>query len=336
MEKPDVDSIEGLSPAISIDQKTTSRNPRSTVGTVTEIYDYLRLLFARVGHPHCHVCGRPIAGPVGRADRRPGDGAARRARASRSTRRSSRGRKGEFKDLFESLRGEGFTRVKVDGETRLLEEGIELDKKFKHDIAVVVDRLVMKDDLRKRLADSVETALALAEGLIDIAVVDGETDSTLLREASRAPSTACRCPSWRRACSRSTRRTAPARRCHGLGATPELDPDLIVPDAEVSISDGALLPWNVVRLELLRERASWPSPTTSSVDLETPWGELPDEQRKLFLYGTGGERVYVTYKQPPGPQAPVHDGLRGHHRRASTAATARPSRRCSASASRST
>src|SRR5688500_7277499 len=174
MEKPDVDSIEGLSPAISIDQKTTSRNPRSTVGTVTEIYDYLRLLYARVGRPHCPVCGRPIAGqsldqiveqilalPAG----------------TRFTVNAPivRDRKGEFRDVLEELRADGFTRVKVDGEQRLLEEEIVLDKKFKHSIEVVVDRLVLKADLRQRLTQSVETAAALAEGLVAVDVIDGDS-----------------------------------------------------------------------------------------------------------------------------------------------------------------
>src|SRR6476619_1719902 len=146
MEKPDVDSIDGLSPAISIDQKTTSRNPRSTVGTVTEIYDYLRLLYARVGRPHCPVCGRPIAGQSI-------DSIVEQILALREG-------KGEYRELFEELRNEGFTRVKVDGEQHLLEDVPALDKKFKHTIEVVVDRLVMKADLRQRLAQSVETAAA--------------------------------------------------------------------------------------------------------------------------------------------------------------------------------
>ena len=173
MEKPDVDSIDGLSPAISIDQKTTSRNPRSTVGTVTEIYDYLRLLYARIGRPHCPICGRPIAGQsldqiveqVLRLD----EGTKFTVNAP-----VARDRKGEFKDVLEELRRDGFTRVKVDGEQRLLEEDIELDKKFKHTIEVVVDRLVMKADLRQRLTQSVETATSLAGGLVVIDVVDGD------------------------------------------------------------------------------------------------------------------------------------------------------------------
>src|SRR5881396_434540 len=173
MEKPDVDSIEGLSPAISIDQKTTSRNPRSTVGTVTEVYDYLRLLYARIGHPHCPVCGRPIAGQSIEAIV---DQVLRLPEGTKFTVNAPvvRDRKGEYKDLLEQLRGEGFTRVKVDGEQRLLDEEIELDKKFKHAIEVVVDRLSMKSDLRHRLTDSIETALALAEGLVTVDVADGD------------------------------------------------------------------------------------------------------------------------------------------------------------------
>ena len=210
MEKPDVDSIEGLSPAISIDQKTTSRNPRSTVGTVTEIYDYLRLLYARVGRPHCPICGRPIAGQsidsiVEQILALP-DGTRFTVNAP-----VVRDRKGEYRELFEELRNEGFTRVKVDGEQHLLEEPPALDKKFKHTIEVVVDRLVMKEDLRTRLSQSVETAIALAEGLVTVDLVDSGESLHVLRASSRAPSTASRCPSSSRGSSRSTRRTAPAR-----------------------------------------------------------------------------------------------------------------------------
>src|SRR5256714_4958704 len=167
MDKPDVDSIDGLSPAISIDQKTTSRNPRSTVGTVTEIYDYLRLLWARVGHPHCYNCGRPIAAQ-----------SAEQIIDQVMTLQEGvkfmvlspvvRGRKGEYGKLFEELRAEGFTRVKVDGELRRLEEDIALDKKFKHDISVVAEWLQKSEDLRRRLADSIETAVALAGGIVEV------------------------------------------------------------------------------------------------------------------------------------------------------------------------
>src|SRR5438128_176675 len=164
MEKPDVDSIEGLSPAISIDQKTTSRNPRSTVGTVTEVYDYLRLLYARVGRPHCPICGRPIKGQsldqiVEQILALP-EGTKFTVNAP-----VVRDRKGEFKDVLEELRADGFTRVKVDGEQRLLEEPIELNKKFKHSLDVVVDRLVMKADLRPSLSQSIEMAAARAVGM---------------------------------------------------------------------------------------------------------------------------------------------------------------------------
>src|SRR2546429_1357417 len=178
MEKPDVDSIEGLSPAISIDQKTTSRNPRSTVGTVTEIYDYLRLLWARIGHPHCPNCGRPIAA---QSAEQIIDQVMTLEEGTRFMVLAPvvRGRKGEYKDLLEELRAEGYTRAKIDGEVRLLEEDIELDKKFKHDIAVVVDRLVMRADVRKRLADSIETAVALADGMVEIETVPREGNGTV-------------------------------------------------------------------------------------------------------------------------------------------------------------
>ena len=186
MDKPDVDSIEGLSPAISIDQKTTSRNPRSTVGTVTEIYDYLRLLWSRIGHPHCHICGRPISG---QSAEQIIDQVMELTDGTRFMVLAPivRGRKGEYGKQFEELRAEGFGRVKVDGELRRLDEEIVLDKKYKHDIAVVVDRLVMKDELRKRLADSIETAVALADGLVEIEHVDNGPDADLLR-AVRLPS----------------------------------------------------------------------------------------------------------------------------------------------------
>jgi excinuclease ABC subunit A len=170
MDKPDVDSIEGLSPAISIDQKTTSRNPRSTVGTVTEIYDYLRLLWARVGKPHCPKCGRPI---VGQSAEQIIDQTMELADGARFMVLAPvvRGRKGEYGKLLEELRADGFARVRIDGRLRMLEESIVLDKRYKHDISVVVDRLVMRHDIRKRLADSIETAVGLAEGLVEIEIV---------------------------------------------------------------------------------------------------------------------------------------------------------------------
>ncbi len=170
MDKPDVDSIEGLSPAISIDQKTTSRNPRSTVGTVTEIYDYLRLLWSRVGKPHCPICGRPI---VGQSAEQIIDQVMELAEGTRFMVLAPvvRGRKGEYGKLLEELRADGFARVMIDDRVRMLEESIVLDKRYKHDISVVVDRLVMRHDVRKRLADSIETAVGLAEGLVEVEIV---------------------------------------------------------------------------------------------------------------------------------------------------------------------
>jgi excinuclease ABC subunit A len=183
MDKPDVDSIEGLSPAISIDQKTTSRNPRSTVGTVTEIYDYLRLLWARIGVPHCHVCGARIAG---QSIEQITDQVLELAEGTRFMVLAPvvRGRKGEYGKLLEELRAEGFARVQVDGELRGLDEEIVLEKQVKHEIAVVVDRLVMRPDVRKRLADSIETAAALADGIVAVTLVrrdgaGGELGETL-------------------------------------------------------------------------------------------------------------------------------------------------------------
>ena len=172
MEKPDVDSIEGLSPAISIDQKTTSRNPRSTVGTVTEIYDYLRLLWARIGRPHCHNCGEPIAG---QSLEQITDRVMTLEEGTRFMVLAPvvRGRKGEYGKLLEEMRGQGYARAVIDGELTRLDEPIELDKKFKHDISIVVDRLVMKEGLRKRLAESLEAASQLGEGLVEVELIGG-------------------------------------------------------------------------------------------------------------------------------------------------------------------
>src|SRR5271157_558845 len=186
MDKPDVDSIEGLSPAISIDQKTTSRNPRSTVGTVTEIYDYLRLLWARIGHPHCHICGRPISG---QSAEQIIDQVMEFADGTRFMVLAPvvRGRKGEYGKLLEELRGEGFARVKIDDRVRMLEESIVLDKRYKHDISAVVDRLAMRHDVRKRLADSIETAVGLADGLVEIEIIGSARSGSATAAGAREP-----------------------------------------------------------------------------------------------------------------------------------------------------
>jgi excinuclease ABC subunit A len=296
MEKPDVDSIDGLSPAISIDQKTTSRNPRSTVGTVTEIYDYLRLLYARVGRPHCPICGRPIAG---QSIESIVDQVLRMPEGTKFTVNAPvvRDRKGEYKDLLEHLRGEGFTRVKVDGEERLLEEEIELDKKFKHTIEVVVDRLSMKSDLRHRLTDSIETALALAEGLVTVAVVDGE--ELTFSERFACPEHGVGLPELQPRIFSFNSPHGACPRCTGLGAQQEIDPDLLVPDPELSISEGALVPWSVGN-STYYESVIQAIADRYEIDVDKPWRELTEEQQSLFLFGTDGDKVYVTYRNRMG------------------------------------
>ncbi len=293
MDKPDVDSIEGLSPAISIDQKTTSRNPRSTVGTVTEIYDYLRLLWSRIGHPHCHVCGRPIAG---QSAEQIIDQVMELPDATRFMVLAPivRGRKGEYGKQFEELRAEGFGRVKVDGELRRLEEEIVLDKKYKHDIAVVVDRLVMKGELRKRLADSIETAVTLADGLVEIELVD---EGRILTFSERfacpvhGPSLVELEP--RIFSFNSPHGACPG--CTGLGSQMEIDPDLVVPDPSLSIGEGAIAPW-AVSASNYYDQLTQAIAERYDVDLETPWQDLPEASRDFFLNGTGGDRVQVSYR----------------------------------------
>ena len=307
MEKPDVDSIDGLSPAISIDQKTTSRNPRSTVGTVTEIYDYLRLLFARVGRPHCPVCGRPIAG---QSIETIVDQVLRLAEGTKFTVNAPvvRDRKGEYKDLLEHLRAEGFTRVKVDGEQRLLEEEIELDKKFKHTIEVVVDRLVMKPDLRTRLWQSIETAVALAEGLVVIDVVDGE--ELTFSERFACPEHGVSLPELQPRIFSFNSPHGACPRCTGLGAQQEIDPDLLVPDPTLSIAEGALVPWSVGNsgfyesvIQAIADR--W------EIDLDKPWQDLTRRAAGPVPVRHQGRADLRPVPEPDGPEALVHAQLRG-------------------------
>jgi excinuclease ABC subunit A len=293
MEKPDVDSIDGLSPAISIDQKTTSRNPRSTVGTVTEIYDYLRLLWARVGKPHCHICGRPISG---QSAEQIVDQVLELEAGARFMVLAPivRGRKGEYGKQFEDLRSDGFTRVKVDGELRRLDEEITLDKRYKHNISVVVDRLVMKDELRKRLSDSVETAVSLADGLVEIELVDGGEIQTYSEHFA--------CPEHGPGLEELEPRVfsfnAPygaCPHCTGLGSQLEIDPELVVPDPTLSIAEGAIAPWASSASEYY-EQLTQAVATRYGVDLDTPWQDLPVEERDFFMYGTGDERYQVAYR----------------------------------------
>src|SRR6187431_2927524 len=296
MEKPDVDSIDGLSPAISIDQKTTSRNPRSTVGTVTEIYDYLRLLYARVGRPHCPICGRPIAG---QSIESIVDQVLRLPEGTKFTVNAPvvRDRKGEFKDVLEELRRDGFTRVKVDGEQRLLEEEIVLDRKFKHTIEVIVDRLVMKPDLRQRLTQSIETAISLADGLVVIDVQDGQ--EMTFSEKFACPEHGVGLPELQPRIFSFNSPHGACPRCTGLGAQQEIDPDLLVPDPTLSIGEGALVPWSLGNSSFY-ESVIQAIADRYEIDLELPWTELPEEQQNLFLYGTDGDRVYVQYRNRMG------------------------------------
>ena len=292
MDKPDVDTIEGLSPAISIDQKTTSRNPRSTVATATEIYDYLRLLFARVGEPHCPICGRPIAGQSVEqiADQvlELEDGTRFQVLAP-----LVRGRKGEHRDVLDHIKHEGFARVAVDGETYLIDEAPALDKKRNHTIEVVVDRLVMKLDLRRRLHESLETAVNLADGLVRIEEVGGEMRSWVYSErfacTEHGASLAELAP---RTFSFNSPHGA-CEACTGLGFTLEVDPELVI-DPERTLRGGALLPWSdrtTDYYELLLEAVG----DEHGIDLDVPFSRLPADHQDLVVNGPGGrgERVQI-------------------------------------------
>ncbi len=295
MDKPDVDHIEGLSPAVSIDQKTTSKNPRSTVGTVTEIYDYLRLLFARVGIPHCPVCGRTIEKQTPEqivdAILELPEGTKFQVLAP-----IVKGRKGEYHKLFEDLKTEGFTRVRVDGEVKTLDEEIPLDKKFKHTIEVVLDRLVMKESIRLRLSESVEMALKLAAGTLTVAVTDGEE-----LEFSQALA----CPehgfSMDELAPRDFSFNSPygaCPECLGLGSRLEADPDLIVPDPTLTIAEGAIKPYsgNLNYYPQLVEAAA----KHIGVSIDVQWNELPEGARHKLLHGFGDEKIRLDYTTRDG------------------------------------
>ena len=303
MDKPDVDSIEGLSPTISIDQKTTSRNPRSTVGTVTEIYDYLRLLWSRVGHPHCYNCGAPIAGQSAEQiiDQvmELEDGTRFMVMAP-----IVRGRKGEYGKLFEDLRGDGYARVRVDGDLRMLEDEIELDKKFKHDISVVVDRLVMRHDLRKRLADSIETAVALADGIVEVQILpasDADGEGALLTFSEKFACLKCgtSMPELEPRIFSFNSPHGACERCTGLGSQMEIDPDLIVPDPRLSLDEGAIAPWANSASQFY-DQISDAISKEYGIDRTVPWQDLDPSHRDLYLNGLDGERVAVTYKNRYG------------------------------------
>ncbi|HEY2716976.1 MAG TPA: excinuclease ABC subunit UvrA [Solirubrobacterales bacterium] len=295
MEKPDVDTIEGLSPAISIDQKTTSRNPRSTVGTVTEIYDYLRLLWARIGVPHCPECGAEITGQtqeqiVDRLMTRE-EGAKFMVMAP-----VVRGRKGEYGKLLEQFRLEGYSRVKVDGELRRLDEEIVLDKKYKHDISVVVDRLVMKSELRRRLSESVEAAAGLAAGLIEVEILDGEetAETMLFSEQFACLNCGTSIPELEPRIFSFNSPHGACDRCHGLGFQRVIDPELVVPDPTLSLAEGALQPWNR-GISSYWKRLIGAVADENGVDVDKPWSQLSQKEKEIFLYGTGEKRHQVSY-----------------------------------------
>ncbi len=308
MEKPDVDYIEGLSPAISIDQKSTSRNPRSTVGTVTEIYDYLRLLYARIGRPHCYNCGRDVSA---QSSEQIVDQVMELPEGTRVQLLSPviRGRKGEYAKLFEEIGKEGFARVRVDGETKELRDKLELDKKKKHTIEVIVDRLVMKPDVRKRLTDSIETTLRLSSGIVTVLAENKGGGGA--RELTFSEQLACVF------CGLSFEELAPrlfsfnspygaCPDCTGLGVKIEIDPWKVMPDRSKSIEDGAIVPWSkslgggkypsmnpyyLQQVEkVLRSRR---------VKLSTPVEKMPADLVQTLLYGADGKQRF-TYESKSG------------------------------------
>ena len=309
MEKPDVDFIEGLSPAISIDQKSTSRNPRSTVGTITEVYDYLRVLFARVGHPHCPNCGRPIGRQT------PDQIVDQVMELPEGTRFQVlapvvRGRKGEYGQLLGDLARKGFPRARIDGEVRELAEPIRLAKTYKHTIEVVVDRLVAKPDIRRRVADSIETALELAEGIAAIAVDthDGEDLQTFSQALA---CTHCGI-SYEELAPRNFSFNSPygaCTTCDGLGTRLEVDAELVVPDPSLSVRDGALAPWASATLEYWN-RVIDAVAEAHEIDLDVPWRRLPKTHRQILMYGSD-QQIYVRYKNRYGRQRAYHTTFEG-------------------------
>ena len=337
MEKPDVDSIEGLSPAISIDQKTTSRNPRSTVGTVTEIYDYLRLLWARIGSPHCPECGEPIEG---QSVEQITDRVMTLDEGTRFMVMAPvvRGRKGEFEKLLEQFRLEGYSRVRVDGELRRLDEEIKLDKKYKHDISVVVDRLVMKTDLRRRLSESIEAAAGLAGGVVEIDVLKGAKRADrprTRRSRTRAPRRAGKLPAdvaerhtftERFAClncGTSIPELEPrifsfnsphgaCERCHGLGFQRVVDPELVVPDPTLSLAEGALQPWRTGPLPLLEAAGRGGRRARRHRRRHALAGARATRSARSSSTAPASERHKVSYTQPLRPPALLQRPLRGH------------------------
>ncbi|MBC8394644.1 MAG: excinuclease ABC subunit UvrA, partial [Deltaproteobacteria bacterium] len=287
MEKPDVDMIEGLSPAIAIEQKTASHNPRSTVGTVTEIYDYLRLLFARVGTSHCYICGKPITSQT--LDQIV-DQVMSLPEGSRIVILSPlvTSQKGTHEKLLKQLKKEGFARVRVNGETLDIESIGKLHKNKKHTIDVVVDRLIVKETIKNRLADSLELALSLSGGLITVDVFGKEP--ILFSEKSACITCGISYPEFTPASFSFNSPQGACPKCGGLGSTTEFDPDLIVPNPELSLREGAVLPWanrnSVHFIEFIDALTQY-----HGFDIYTPLKELPDHFKKVLLYGSGQEQI---------------------------------------------
>jgi excinuclease ABC subunit A len=314
MDKPDVDFIEGLSPAVSIDQKSTSRNPRSTVGTITEVYDYLRLLFARVGQPHCPVCGEPISRqtPQQIVDRVLAmDGGTRFQVLAPVV----RGRKGEYLDLFAELQSKGYARARVDGVVHPLTEPPKLKKQEKHTIEVVVDRLAVKTSAKQRLTDSIESALALAGGIVLLDFVDLAEDDP---HRERRYSEHLACPNDHPLAiedlePRAFSFNAPygaCPECTGLGTKKEVDPELIIPDPERTLREGAIQPWSGGHtmdyfLRLLEALGK-----DEGFKLDTPWRALSSRAQKTILYGSQ-DQVHVRYRNKYGRERSYYAGFEG-------------------------
>jgi excinuclease ABC subunit A len=293
MDKPDVESIEGLSPAISIEQKSTSKNPRSTVGTVTEIYDYLRLLFARVGQVFCPSCGKEIASQT--VEQMVGQVLALPEQSKLLLLAPLvRGRKGEYRKELRQLQAEGFVRVRIDGEVRELGEEIILDKNKKHTIEVVVDRLVVKDGIASRLADSLETALRLGEGLVRVEVVGGE--SQLYSEWHACVECGISIPEMTPRMFSFNNPYGACPDCSGLGTRMYFDPDQVVPNRQLSLREGAIAPWST-RTGYYYQQVLEALAEFYLFDIRTPFGDLPDRVQQILLYGSGREQVKFYYDQ---------------------------------------
>jgi excinuclease ABC subunit A len=296
MEKPDVDIIEGLSPAISIDQKGTSKNPRSTVGTVTEVWDYLRLLYARVGHPHCPVCGREVRRQT---VEQMADHVEKLPQGTRIMVLGPvvKGRKGEYRSLIEDVRKSGFVRVRVDGSLYEIGEPIPMDKNKKHDVQVVVDRIVVGPEQRTRLVDSIETAARLGGGSVIIAPVDGGEEIQMSQDyACPYDGTSVPEPEPRNFSFNNPHGACPV--CTGIGSQLVVDGDLVVPDPSLSLRDGAVAAWSRSQFfypELLESVSKY-----FGIDMDKPWSKLPKQQRDILLNGTGEKKIRFGYKNQYG------------------------------------